>query len=321
MSAAGEVARVILVSVSRVQGSVMQQLLQERNIISARGNEPGVRTALLHCSGWFVLWLEGEEMAIGKVVQRYLRDPRHAHQRELHRSHGTATLLEPMTVAATQGADTPADFARRIYRIKKDQDQSPAGPAAIWEQLSAPCGLPFDAAVRPRVAGHMALVASDDPGSIEILRKLGERCLRRVVYQRFATGEQHSPDVGGAYVDIGPWTGVTRVQLLSRRALAHRMVRQSLARLQSLTLLLGSRPRAAVELAASVAAFMEAAALRPAIQLVTQCPEIASRVGELLVQGQQHAAPCAVVPVAENRLVDYLQELLRSGPECPAQAA
>ncbi|MBI2770133.1 MAG: BLUF domain-containing protein [Burkholderiales bacterium] len=311
----------MLVSVSRVHGSVMQQLLLERNIASQRGREPGVQAALLHASGWFVMWLEGQdEAAIDRVIQRYRNDARHAHQRELHRSRGPASLVEPLTVAATQGPDTPADFARRIYAIKKEDQRAPVQPASIWEQLSAPSTLPQKAGSQPGIARLIGLVASDDPGSVEIIRKLGERFARPVVYQRFAAGARNSPDVGGAYVDIDSPCGAMRVQLLSRRALANLMVQRSLARLHSLALLLGARPRAAIELAGSVAAFVDAAAIRPAIQLVTQCPDIAGRVGALLSQGQRAGARCAVVQVAESRLAEYLQQVLQGTQACPQAA-
>lgn len=321
MSAAGEVARVILVSVSRVQGSVMQQLLAERNRIGARGDEPGVRAALLHSSGWFVLWLEGDEASIAKVVQRYLRDPRHAHQRELHRSRGGATLTEALTLAATQGSETPGDFARRIYGLKKEQDgDASLGPQEIWQRLSAPCTLKQEGAHPPRIGRHFALAASDDPGATDTIRKLAERFSRPVVYQRFASGERHTSDVGAAYVDIGPPHCATRVQVLSRRALGHYMVQQSLAGLQGLVLLLGTRPSAAMELAQNVVAFVEAAAVRPAIHLVTQCPDIGARVGAMLA-GPRRADACAVVAMADVRVVDYLRELVESRQECAAQAA
>ena len=95
-----------------------------------------------------------------------------------------------------------------------------------------------------------------------------------------------------------------RVQLLSRRALALSLVRESLGGLDGLVLLLGTRPAAAIDLAAGVAACLAALRARPRIYLVTAGDEIADRVGELLRGSTGADTPPAQLP--EQQLTEWL---------------
>ena len=304
-----EVTRVICASLSRVQGSVMSELFQIRNrLCEASGPVLAVRGALLYSSGWFVLWLEGPAAEVEAFVQRAGRDSRNAHQKIIHRSRGPASLAEGLSVTATQGADTPGDFARRVMdALEEFKTGTFVHPATVWHRLSAPCsaGTPHRS-YRMLPDRHIAFVAAQENGPIDILRKLGDRFDSKVVYQRFASAKSHSSDVGAAYVDI-PWTRqVRRVQLLSRRALAHHTVRQSLSRLDGLVLLLSTRPDAAIELAASVAACIRALPALPALYLVSSGNGIAQSVAGLLCQVAAGAQPPIVIELPETQFTDLL---------------
>jgi hypothetical protein len=278
-----EVTRVICASISQVEGSVMDELLKIRNHNCGPDAAPPVRGALLYSRGWFVLWLEGDQAEVDAVIRKAAIDPRNAHQKEIHRSVGAPTLTEPLTLVATQGAEGPGAFGRRVYYFRKQWQQGLIQhPAAIWQYLSAPCTASDLHECQPD--RHIALVSAEANGPIDLLRKLGEQFGSEVVYQRFARGMSHTSDVGVSYVDLPISGEVCRVQLLSRRALPHRMVRQTLVGTDSLVMLLGGRPAPAIELASAVAACVATLPTPPAICLVSDSDEIAATIGDMLRQ-------------------------------------
>jgi hypothetical protein len=303
---APEVTRVICASVSLVNGSVMNELIEIRNrACGGKGRGRDVRGALLYASGWFVFWLEGEDAAVDATLRRAAADPRNAHQKIIHRSRGPATLGEVLTVASTQGADAPAAFARRIYRAK---EAFAAGhvraPAELWHELSAPCSLQRATGAPMAPDQHVGIVAAADNGPLELLRRLGERYGSNVVYQRFASSKRLSSDVGCAYVDVPMGQRVRRIQLLSRRALGYRIVRQSLSCLDALLMMIGTRPAPAIELASGVASLIDELPVTPEICLVAPEREIGDSVGAVLRRGVD-TAPQPLL-IAESQLAEWL---------------
>src|SRR4051812_10098080 len=75
----------------------------------------GVRIALLHRARWLVHWLEGSASAVDSAWQRILRMPELRATRQIHRSVGTATLRQPVHVAALMRAESPAHAARHLF--------------------------------------------------------------------------------------------------------------------------------------------------------------------------------------------------------------
>jgi hypothetical protein len=293
------VTRVLRASLSRVSGSVMDELfaVRERAI-----NEPveGLRASLMHSSGWFLLWLEGSDEAVDTVIGRSSKKLRlHAQPRVIHRSRGPATLDEPFTILTTQWPETPADFARRIESV--EHARQAVEPRELWRRLAEPCVM--DAVHPPR---RIALVGTDDTRSIDFARKLAERFNAPMVYQRFANSDLATRDVGAAYVDLPIDGQTTRLQVLSRRALGHRMVRESLKGVQKLAVWLGPRPAMAIELADSVAGFVQSTSTVPEIDLVAQCAEEARSVREYLSRQFRRALPGRVAEATESQLVEVL---------------
>ena len=82
------VTRAVCASVSRIDGSVMDQLLSIRNELCGPGIRNRARFALLYTSGWFVLWVEGSEAAIDAVLKHAAADSRNEHQKLLQSSRG-----------------------------------------------------------------------------------------------------------------------------------------------------------------------------------------------------------------------------------------
>ncbi len=301
-----KVTRVIFASVSRVQGSVMDQLFEIRNRYCEAGQTPTVRVALLYSRGWFVFWLEGPEAEVEALVQHVSRDPRNAHQKLLHRSLGAPSLNTTFAVVVTQGAEGPGAFGRRVFHVKHEMEEGIVRePASVWQCLSAPCTVTTHRGYGQPPDRHVALLAAEDNGPLDLLRKLGERFDSEVIYQRFANAKSYSSDVGVAYVDIPVGRKVMRVRLLSRRALGQPMVRQSLSGLDGLALLLGSRPSAAIELVASVTTVVAALRVRPVIGLVAPNDNIVAPVGELLQRGPAGATP-KVFALPEAQFEDFL---------------
>jgi hypothetical protein len=306
--APAEVTRVICASVSRVQGSVMAELFEARNRLCLPGSlTNNVRRAMLYSSGWFVFWFEGQAEAVEEVLQRSARDPRNSGQRVIHRSRGPACLTEPISVATTQGADGPGTFERRIRQFERDMRQGVAQePATVWQRLIAPCAIAPDLGYTALPDRYVALVSAEDNGPIDLICKLGERFGSPVVYQRFASAKSHSSDVGAAYVDLLQEQQVIRVHLLSRRALGHWLVRQTLAGLDGLVMLMGSRPGPAIDMAAGVADCINSLGTRPAIYQVTEQDEVAATIARLLHRAGAAESATDVVQLDESQIEDLL---------------
>jgi hypothetical protein len=187
-------------------------------------------------------------------------------------------------------------------------------PDAVWQQLQAPCTFLKEMGEWHQPERHIAVVAADDHGQIELVRKLGERFRSPVVYQRFAGPRSHSSDVGAAYVDIRQERRVNRVQIVARRALSQRMVRRSLRGIDGLVVMPGVRPSAAVELASAVAACVAATRSQLKIYLMAASEEIAATFSELLHSAVGSGTKTKVVHLAEPAFVDFL---LARTPPCP----
>jgi hypothetical protein len=278
---AAEVTRLICASVSQVQGSVMTEMFAIRashcKSVKSGAASP-IRAALLHVSGWFVLWLEGPEEAVEEARRRAAQDPRNNHQKVIHKSRGPATLTESLSVATTQLPISPSVFGHHVLQIRSHH----AEPAALWQRLCAPC-IAGPTSNLPAVPHqHVALLAADDNGPIDLLRSLGERNGASVAYQRFASGNLNSADVGVAYVDLRMKSCTRRILLLSRRALGYALVRQSLVGLDALVLVLGNRQSAATELAHGVANCLEAIGRQPTVHLVGEDNTVAQPVEDVL---------------------------------------
>ncbi len=301
----GEFVRALRVSRSQVGGSVMDEMFAARARACGTQRVPGLCGALLYSSGWFVLWLEGNADVVDAFLARSAGHACHFDARIVHRSAGRRTLDEPLTLTTTQGRESVAAFGRRIEAVTGAA--AALEPCEMWRLLSEPCTISADPVAEP--SRRIALIAADDNRSIDVVRRLADRCGRPMVYQRFATSELRTRDMGAAYVDIVLDGEPTRVRVLSRRSLGHRMVQQSLQGVQRLALLLGARPSSAIGLAAAVAGLLHAAALSPEIELVGQCPDTARGVGDFLGgAGGGRAVPSRVIDLPEMRWVDFFLE-------------
>ncbi|MBC7609278.1 MAG: BLUF domain-containing protein [Polaromonas sp.] len=278
------VLRVICASVSMVDGSVMEELLAMREQVSAFNIAVGVRSALLHSSGWFFQWYEGSVEGVNKALRVAQADPRHGRMQTLHRSVGPATLDEPLQIATTHSADKPTDLARRLFRLKQGQAlEGTAQPHELWMQLVAPPGLMgSETAESALVQRHVVAVTSGNSGAVDLVRSIGQRAGAHVTYQRFASGAPKAADVGAVYVDLPGSFHVMRLQALSRRSLSHPMVRLMLRDVQCVLLLLGEHVDSSRALAGDVGTLLQRLALRPSLRLAGACPGNAGAARECL---------------------------------------
>lgn len=276
--------RVICASLTRVDGSVMDELLGIREQVCAFNRAHGLRAAFLHASGWFFQWLEGPAAAIDKALRVSQADSRHGSLRVIHRSLGKPFLNQLLEIAAVHGGEKPTDVARRIHRLERDQSAGPsAEPQELWLELAAPLRLaPADACPSALVRRHVVAVTSEYTESVDLIRTLAERFSSPVTYQRFASGTPKSADVGAAYVDLPGSGHVTRLQALSRRSLSHPLVEYSLRQLNSMVLLLGARAEPSQALLEEVAVLLESLAVRPALRLAAADPATARLATEHL---------------------------------------
>lgn len=268
--AGGRVLRVISISLSRVRGSVMEELLAMRQQVGAFNEAHGLRSVLLHSAGWFIQWHEGPVASVEKMLHIAEGDSRHHRTRIVHRSLGEATLAHTLQIVTTHGADKPTDMARRLHSLFKGQAVEPgAQPAELWRQIAAPLYLPAGMAQPPLVRRHVVAITSEYTGAVDMVRMFSDRFGLPVTYQRFATGVPNSADVGAAYVDLPGDGEVTRLHALSRRSLAYPMVRMMMSELNCVLLLLGERADAACALAQDVYRLVESLAVRPALRLAS----------------------------------------------------
>lgn len=263
------VLRVVCASLSLVRGSVMQELLAMREPVSAFNLAHGVRSAFLYASGWLFQWHEGPAAGVEKALRITQADTRLGRMRVLHRSHGPATLGETLQIVTTHGLDKPTDVARRLFRLKQSQAlETPAQPDELWMQLLAPPRLASSATAESAlVQRHVVALTSGNSAAVDLVRAIGERAGVAVTYQRFATGEPKSADVGAVYADLpGPFHTM-RLHALSRRSLSHPMVRLLLRDLQCVLLLLGDHAAANQALADDVGALLGQLLVRPSLRL------------------------------------------------------
>lgn len=297
-SPAPVVTRVLRASLSRVNGSVMDELFAARERACGAHRIPGLHGSLLYSSGWFLLWLEGAASDVDMLLKRSARHACHSQARVIHRSEGAPRLREALTLATTQWPETPGAFGARIEAV--EHARPVLEPHEIWQRLSEPCSLP-----EGRTRRHIALVGADDTRCIDIVRKLADRFRSPMVYQRFANSDLQTRDVGAAYVDLPIEGEPTRVQVLSRRALGHGLVRDSLKGVEKLAVMLGPKPEAAIEMAQKLAGMFGNVANAPEIDLVGQCPEVARSVADFLHR-QHRAVASRVLDVADPKLADAL---------------
>jgi hypothetical protein len=277
------VLRVVGASLSLVRGSVMEELLAMRRDVGAFNAAHGLRSALLYSSGWFFQWHEGPVAAVGKVLHIAQADSRHHRPRVLHRSLGAPTLASTLQIATTHGADKPTDVARRLFHLTRGQELEPPGrPDELWRHLVAPLYLPAGVTMPALVQRHVVAVTSEYTGAVDMVRMFSDRFGLPVTYQRFATDLPQSGDVGAAYVDIPGQGCVTRLHALSRRSLAHPMVRLMLGDLHCVLLLLGERAGAASALAGEVGLLLAGLSMRPALRLAAGSPDAVREARERL---------------------------------------
>ncbi len=280
---AGQVLRVICASVSLVRGSVMEEMLAMRQEVGTFNAAHGLRSALLYSSGWFFQWHEGPIASVEKIVHIAQADRRHHHPRVLHRSLGEATLTETLQIATTHGIDKPTDVARRLHSLFRGQAVEPrAQPRELWQQIATPLYLPASAPQPALVRRHVVAITSEYTGAVDMVRMFSDRFGLPVTYQRFATDMPKSADVGAAYVDLPGDGEVTRLHALSRRSLAHPMVRLMLRELNCVVLLLGERTEAACALANDVGQMLRSLSVRPALRLASSGRDNVQKARECL---------------------------------------
>ena len=164
------VTRLVCASLSRIQGSVMDQLFAIREQQSKLADQTSARCALVYASGWFVIWLEGGEAEVEAARAACQRDSRNERQIVIHRSVGPAGLAESFSVATTQVPVSSSAFGQRVMRVK-DGQVATGGPDAVWSYLSAPCTMSLSADDRAHPRQRVAVISAEDNGPIDVLRE------------------------------------------------------------------------------------------------------------------------------------------------------
>jgi hypothetical protein len=294
------------------QGSAIEAMLRLRADLLRRAEATGLRTALLYSAGWQVEWVEGREPAAEAEWTR----ARAAGAWLLHRSHGPRVLADPVQVASLHAGEKPTDVARRLHQLARECEQGwDAEPWEVWQALSAPCRwgrvLPEVAVARRDVLA----LASDDNAAVDLLRLLAQASQAGVAYQRYAGSDLARGDVGAAYVDAPSGTsGVTRVQALSRRALAHGVTILGLRNVVRMVVLLGRDAHRGQALLEEVRRLLQRLARPVEVHLV-------SHLGALLAQSAQLLAevpgirvhPVHAMPGGHAALA-VVTDLLAAGP-------
>ena len=261
--------RILGASLWNRPGSVLQDLLQGRRWFTRVHAETGVKMAFLSTGAWLILWLEGEPEAVDRAWDRAIAHQAHRRLRLLHRSLGAPTLRDPVHIASLHTQEKPTDVARRLKQVEREHELGwITEPAQVWQELSAPWRMAGPDTLAFMARRGVVALTSEHNESVDVLRGIAEHNGTRVFYQRFAGGDTRSGDVGAAYTDLTSFSHVTRVQAVSRRALGHDMVRRSLEPMHALVLLLGDRPKPAIQLAEEVSAWLAACPQPPLVRVV-----------------------------------------------------
>ncbi|HVE54903.1 MAG TPA: hypothetical protein VNB23_16085 [Ramlibacter sp.] len=265
-------------------GSAIESMLRLRADLLRRAGDSGLRTALFYSAGWLVEWIEGDAAAVDSAWQQ--ARPAAASARLLHRSTGARTLAEPVQLASLHAGELATDVARRLHHLMREHEQGWfAEPWEVWQALSAPCqlgnALPLSALARRDVLA----LASNDNAAVDLLRLLANACGARVAYQRYAGSDLARGDVGAAYIDArSGGSAITRVQALSRRALAHDANFLGLRNLVRMVVLLDTDGRRAQALLDELRRHLQVLQRRVEIQVVSDgsaAPAVASAFGDL----------------------------------------
>jgi hypothetical protein len=276
------VTRAICAGISKFDGSAMNELLSIRNELCTPERNSRTRVAMLYTSRWFMLWVEGDDPAVEKVLGIAAADRRVAHQKLLHRSRGPAQLPDRVTVSMTQSPLRPTQYVRIVAQLTEHGPY--LEPLQIFRAMASPCVIAPEGDVRTRPTRHIALVSAEDNGPIDQLRKLGERFRTPVVYRRFGGPKRHTADVGISYLDLPLAGAIGRIHLLPRRALEQAFVRQALRHLEGMALLLGSSAGAAVSAASAVADCLQGCTPQPAVYMSSAVDEGARACARLLTE-------------------------------------
>ena len=256
----------------RREGSAVEALLRLRPALLQQGLSNGARTALLSSHDWLVQWHEGLAEAVTAQRDMVQAELGLDAPRLLHGSFGPGTLPEPVQIASLQVMDQAADVARRLQFLERQHEQGwDAEPAEVWQALCAPCQL---GNWKPTLVGRreVVAVASEDNDAEELLRGLAARAGARVVYQRYAGSDVQRRDLGAAYMDLEHAdSATTRVQALSRRALASGIDLLGLRQLDRLVVLLNPQTLGQPGLLDEIARLIGRLPLRPLVHLVSPC--------------------------------------------------
>jgi hypothetical protein len=276
------VTRAVCASISKFDGSAMQELLAVRNELCGPGRNARTRIVLLYTSRWLVLWVEGDDDDVDRVLRIAASDRRVAHQKLLHRSRGPSVLPDRVAVSATQSPLRPADYAQIVARMAERGPQ--LDPVEMFRVLAAPCVIGGPGATGGRPSRHVALLSSEDNGPIDQLRKLGERFCSPVIYRRFGAGRRHTTDVGISYLDVPLADGIGRIHLLSRAALEQPMVRHGMSQLDALALFLGTHAASAADVASTLAQCLQSRTPQLRIHVCGAADEVARHCARLLAE-------------------------------------
>ena len=236
-------------ALARLEGSPMDFLLKIRNDLVAEIPAGSAKYAIQYTSGWFVVWVEGRDEIVDAAVERARAELGSSQKLLLHRSIGAPTLHDRVIVATTQTPLTGTEFAQWVMHMR-DVGTS-MEPAQIWGRLGAPCLIDQKLGTPPR--HQFAVIAADDHGPVDQLRRLSERFRSPIVYQRFGVAQMRMPDMGTAYVDLPGDDGAARVRVLSGRAMERASVRNAMPQVEALVVIVGKRPLAMAELARNIA--------------------------------------------------------------------
>ena len=255
------------------RSSAVEELLASRREWLARTEATGVRTALLHASGWLVQWHEGPAAAVDAEWRRLAGDPQRQGLVALHCSDGPPVLTAAVQVVSVHGGERSTDVEQRLRAILHDTQQGcRVDPLEAWQSLSAP-GDASNAGTPPRQ--HVLAIASEDNEAVEMVRLIGQVAGKRVVYQRYAGSSLKRADAGAAYLDVPiEGSGITRLHALPRRAFAAGAPLLGVRDVQRVFLILGTHAGRGRVLLQEVIRLLHALPQPPAVFVGARCPEV-----------------------------------------------
>jgi Sensors of blue-light using FAD len=237
-----EVERMIWASMATSVKGIYDQMERIRESEIPKNLPVGVHAALLHQSGWFVLWAEGPGSTVRELLARTSSDARYHGLRVMHQSRGQRLLLTPWSMMLSASKESTESFGLRVIAMRRQMDQRlQFAPTSVIRRLAAPLQLQQAHRLADPESFHRVGVCSAGNEAFDLVNWLGEH--EQVPTARRRIAGERDLDSASDYVDLMHQGQPCRVIAVSRQGLQHGLRRAFLPEWPLFLLLLSGQAR------------------------------------------------------------------------------